>query len=87
MRRVALLLLPWIIFSPWFGFVIYLMGFTIDALIVLVLPIVICTTVNLKTYHRIFREDAASLDQPQSHQEPDLLQNEWLANLNRPPVR
>lgn len=84
MRLIALLLLPWLVLSVWIGPVLYLMGLTIDALIVLTLPILIGLTVNLRTVVRIFREGAVSQDHFQSHQVQR--QRQSLANLNRRPL-
>lgn len=79
MRTAALLLIPWILFSPLFGVAVYVFGLTADALVCSALFIVICLTVNVRTILR------TSESTPQSHPEPWKSSHPTLgANLNRP---
>jgi len=79
MRAFALLLLPWVALSVWVGPVVYLLGFTVDAMIACSLPILIGVTVNVKTIGRIFSA------RRQSHQVPHQSESQSVANLNQSP--
>ena len=66
--KIALLALPWLIFSPLAGMALYVLGFSVDAMIVMSGPSLICLIVNVKTILRANTFQASVVSPPQDHQ-------------------
>lgn len=80
MQLLALLLIPWAVFSPMFVVAIYLYGLTVDAFLVSCLFILLSLVVNIKTIGRT--RDISRSSRTPTHQSPDWPQT---ANLDRRP--